>query len=431
MSKNNLEDIELRSEEVQELLTKIPHWMIRKGSALFLSLILLLLLISWIVKYPDIISSEAMITTQIPPQKEFAKVTGKFDAILVEDNQKVSFNQTLAILENTANYKDVFKLKSIVDSIELNNVSFEFPIDSIQLLFLGDIESQYALFENSYIQYRLNKELQPFSNKALANKFTISELNRRHKSLKSQRAINKTEMSFKKKDLQRSKLLFQKGVISVQNYENKQQEYAQAERNYKNFESSISQIREAISNAHMASKSMEISHMKEEMLLLKGVIQSFNQLKKAIKEWEYQYVFKSKINGIISFFNIWNVNQTVNQGDLVFIIVPIENLSFTARLKTPTQNSGKIKIGQKVNIRLENYPDSEFGVLYGTVKNISLIPDKNGLYIVDVKLPRKLITSYGKEIEFKQEMQGMAEIITEDLRLIQRFFYQFKEISNR
>ena len=116
---------------------------------------------------------------------------------------------------------------------------------------------------------------------------------------------------------------------------------------------------------------------------------------------------------------------------MVFIIVPIENLSFTARLKTPTQNSGKIKIGQKVNIRLENYPDSEFGVLYGTVKNISLIPDKNGLYIVDVKLPRKLITSYGKEIEFKQEMQGMAEIITEDLRLIQRFFYQFKEISNR
>jgi len=43
-------------------------------------------------------------------------------------------------------------------------------------------------------------------------------------------------------------------------------------------------------------------------------------------------------------------------------------------------------------------------------------------------LPKTLITSYNKEIEFKQEMQGVAEIITEDLRLIERVFYQFKKI---
>ena len=54
-----------------------------------------------------------------------------------------------------------------------------------------------------------------------------------------------------------------------------------------------------------------------------------------------------------------------------------------------------------------------------------------GLYFVDVELPQKLITSYNKEIDFKQEMQGSAEIITEDLRLIERFFYQFREVLKR
>jgi len=428
---NKLEEIELRSEEVQEILTKIPHWMIRWGNVLFLFLILMLMFLTWFVKYPDIILSEALITTQIPPEKEYARLTGKLDAILIEDGEAIKKNQPLAIIENTANYKDVYKLKSIIDTITVNSKSFYFPTDSLPILFLGDIESQFALFENSYNLYKLNKDLKPFSNEALANSYTISELNRRLQNLKSQRDINKIELDYKLKDLNRQKSLFNKGVISAQTYENKQLDYAQAERGYKNFEASISQIREGISNANRTSRGTEINRAKEEMTLLKNVIQSFNQLKKAIKDWEYLYVLKSNINGNVSFLNYWNTNQTVNQGDLVFTIIPSENSSFIAKLKTPAQNSGKIKVGQKVNIKLENYPDTEFGVLNGIVKSISLIPDKEGLYFIDVELPKKMITSYNKPINFKQEMRGTAEIITEDLRLIDRFFYQFREIINR
>jgi len=431
MADNSLDHIELRSEEVQEILTKVPHWMIRWGNLLFLALILLLLLISWFVKYPDIIPAEGIITTQIPPQKEYAQITGKIDAILVKDNQIVKSNEPLAILENTADYKNVYKLKSVIDTITVNSKSFQFPIDSLPILFLGDIESQFALFENSYIQYKLNKEFEPFSNEVVANNYSISELNRRLKSLQSQKKINKAELDFIVKDLDRSKSLFGKGVISAQDYENKQLQYAQAERNYKNFEASISQIREGISNARNTSKGTKINQIREEMTLLKNVIQSYNQLKKAIKDWERLYVLKSNINGKVSFLNYWNTNQTVNQGDLVFTIIPSESSSFIAKLRTPAQNSGKIKVGQTVNIKLESYPDTEFGVLNGTVKNISLIPDKEGLYLVDVELPSKLITSYNKEIDFKQEMRSTAEIITEDLRLIERFFYKFKEIVER
>jgi multidrug resistance efflux pump len=426
-----LKDIDLRSEEVQEILTKVPHWMIRWGNVLFLGLIIMVLFMSWFVKYPDIIPSEVLITTQIPPQKEFAKVTGKINAILVEDSQEVKNNQLLAILENTANYKDIYKLKTVIDTIQVNSKSFSFPIDSLPILFLGDIESQYALFENSYIQYQLNRELQPFSNEAIANKYSISELNRRLRSLQSQKEINKTELEFINKDLQRNKILFDKGVISAQDYENKQLQYAQAERNYKNFESSISQIREGISNANKTFKVTEINRVKEEMVLLKNVIQFFNQLKKAIRDWELQYALISKINGTISFLNYWSVNQTVNQGDLVFTIIPNKNSSFIAKLKTPAQNLGKVKIGQQVHIKLQNYPDYEFGVLKGKVIHISEISNKDGFYTIDVSLPSKLITSYNKKIEFKQEMRGTAEIITEDLRLIQRFFYQFNKIIKR
>jgi len=75
--------------------------------------------------------------------------------------------------------------------------------------------------------------------------------------------------------------------------------------------------------------------------------------------------------------------------------------------------------------------DEEFGMLTGEVHNISLLPDKEGFFAVDVELPKKLITNYNKEIVFTQEMSGVGEIITEDLRLIERFFYQLRNVFKR
>ena len=49
-------------------------------------------------------------------------------------------------------------------------------------------------------------------------------------------------------------------------------------------------------------------------------------------------------------------------------------------------------------------------------------------YLIDVELPQELITTYNKTIDFRQEMKGTADIVTEDLRLIERFFYQLRNI---
>jgi multidrug efflux pump subunit AcrA (membrane-fusion protein) len=426
----HIEQIELRSEEVQEILTKVPHWMIRWGNSVFFLLIILLLALSWFIKYPDIINSDAIITTEIPPEKEYARASGKIDTIFVNDGQEILKREPLAIIENTANYQDVFFLKSIIDSITIQKQAFYFPIEKMPILFLGDIETSYALFENNYIQYILNKELQPFTNEAIANEVTKSELKRRLKNSQSQRNLNKKELDFKRKDLKRNKHLFEKGVISEKEYENKQLEYLQAERSYKTMASAISQLREAISNSNKTSKGTEIARISKEMTLLKSVIQSFNQLKKTLKDWELRYILTSKMDGKVSFLNYWSENQTVSQGDLVFTIIPKENSSFIAKLKTPAQNLGKVRVGQTVNIKLQNYPDYEFGVLKGTVNTISEISDKKGFYTIDVSLPKQLITSYNKKITFKQEMRADAEIITEDLRLIQRLFYQLKNNFN-
>jgi len=425
------EEIQIRSEEVQEILSFVPNWMIRWGNSLVLGLIVGLLLMSWFIKYPDVIATKIVITTTIPPEKIYAKSDGQIDVILVKDNTDVYKNQILAIIENSANYKDVLLLKNTIDSLTINYKKFYFPIAKLPLLFLGEIESEYALFERSYTTYELNKKLKPFSNEFLSGQFSIKEAKSRLRILISQQSLNKRGLSLKKKDLNRQEYLYKKGIISAQEYEQRQLDFLQYQRNYKNIGASISQLKETINNSKKTLRGTEIKKIQENNKIFKSVIQSYNQLKRSLRNWELKYVLQSSVNGKVSFLSFWNKNQTVKQGDLVFTIIPEGANSFIGKIKAPAQNSGKIKIGQRVNIRLENYPYTEFGMLEGTVKNISLVPDNDGNYLIDVNLPKKLITSYNKEIAFKQEMRGTAEIITEDLRLIERFFYQLKNIFKK
>jgi multidrug resistance efflux pump len=430
MPENN-QNIDIRSEQVQEILTYVPNWMIRWGMTLVFCIIVGLLFISWFIKYPDIISTEIMVTTIVPPEKIYARSSGQFDILLVNDNDVVKQDQILGIVENSANYKDVILLKSILDTISINSKSFSFPIESIPMLMLGDIAIDYALFENNYTDYFLNKVLNPFSNEFAANKMSVSQAKQRLNVLMHQQQLNNKEILIKEKKLQRQKKLFDKGVISEQTYEIKQLEWLQSKKNTEGLRSQVSQLKETIGNSRKNLKSTEIKRTLKETRLFKNVVQSFLQLRKAIKTWELKYAIKPSIDGKVSFLSFWNENQTINQGENIFTIIPSNRGAYIGKIKAPTFNSGKIKFGQKVNIRLENYPAIEFGTLEGIVKNISLIPDDKGFYLIDVELDESLITTYNQTIEFKQEMHGTAKIVTQDLRLIERFFYQMRDVFKR
>ncbi|MEG0918289.1 MAG: HlyD family secretion protein, partial [Myroides sp.] len=136
-------------------------------------------------------------------------------------------------------------------------------------------------------------------------------------------------------------------------------------------------------------------------MLKRNLILSFNQLKKAVAEWEINYVLKSSTSGKISFQKIWAEQQNVSTGENAFVVIPNQSSNYIGRLKVSSFNSGKIKVGQNVNIRLANYPDREFGIIKGKVKLISLVPDTDNNLLIDVELPQGLKTSYSKKIAFQ------------------------------
>ena len=89
-----------------------------------------------------------------------------------------------------------------------------------------------------------------------------------------------------------------------------------------------------------------------------------------------------------------------------------------------------VKTGQIVNIKLSGYPYLQYGMVKGIVKSKSLVPSGDA-YMIEIALPDGLSTLYGKKLEFTQNMQGTAEIITEDLRLLQKIVNPFRYMISK
>ena len=148
-------------------------------------------------------------------------------------------------------------------------------------------------------------------------------------------------------------------------------------------------------------------------------------------------MFKSPIKGKIQYSKFWNNNQFIQIGEPVFTVVPIEN-RVLGQMTLPAHGAGKVKIGQEVIIKLDDYPYTEYGSIKGKVASISLTSNPvntiNGsmeTYLVNVSLPEGLKTNYGSILNFKFEMKGVGEIITNDRKLLERFFDNLKYKYNR
>jgi multidrug resistance efflux pump len=430
MPNNSNNNIELRAESVQDILTKTPHWMLRWGNLIILSILILIFFFSWLIKYPDIVTTEITITSSIPPEKIIAHASGRFDEILVKDQEVVLPNTHLAIIENTANYQDVLKLKSVLNAFSPED-SLHFPIQSTSLLQLGNIGQAYTQFEKEYTAFYNYSSLNPHRVTLSAQNLEKSEWQQRYQQLKQQQEITSNETDLKRKEYQRFKTLFEKGVISAQEFERKEVEYLQQEKMTQNLKTQISQMQSTYNQLQADQQSRQIVQKQDNVNYKRSMILAYYQLQRSIKDWEQQFVLKSTIKGQVSFLSRWARNQQVNAGEEVFGVVDLNAKDIIGKAKAQGDNVGKIKVNQIVTISLTNFPEREFGRIHGKVSNISRIPDKEGNLYIDVKLPKQLSTNYKKNLPFQQEMSGRADIVTQDLRLIERFFYQFRDIYAR
>ena len=426
--------IEIRSGEMDEILGRKPVRLIRYGISVIFVVILILLTGSYFFKYPDIITAPVTICTENLPINLPARVNGKISGLNVHDRQQVSEGEVLAILENPANYSDVALLKAKLDSVQYCFKSDRYrtygTIDSIRFdeaLILGQMQTDYISFIKALSDLNLFIETD-FQHKKIAS---LKVQKSKYLSLrrKSQIQCNLSQEQFELAQLQfsRDSGLMSNSAISKVEFEKSRRELLQNKSSLENAKSSIDNS--DLSVAQMDQQIIELEQQYEEQYkqLYAVLSSSYNSLLNQIKTWEQSYLVVSPIKGQVSFTKFWSVNQDVVTGDVVFTIVPDKPERIIGKIELPISGSGKVRTGQKVNIKLENYPYMEYGVLSGSVQGISLVPI-NKTYYAEVALANGLTTNYGKDLPFSNQLQGSAEIITDDLRLIERFLAPLKSV---
>jgi multidrug resistance efflux pump len=418
-----------RSEEVNEILGRPPRWIVRRGIIIIFIIVVLALVLAQKFKYPDFIKAQVTITTLIPPEKVEMQINGKLSRVYVKNQQVVEKGQILASIESTGNLEHILYLINLKDTLTVDYSDFTFPIEKVSPLSLGRLETTYASFEEAYINYQLEKKLKPYNQINSVDEKQLEIIRDRIVSLEKQKQIEIEKVSLKENELNRNKGLLDKGVISVQQFEVVKLGYLQATTNLENLKISISQLKESQNRIKKAMLSNRINNRKDRVNLLKNVLQSYDNFRTSIEEWEQTYLLKSSVEGQVSFQEYWGENQYINLGEVVFTILPKDKKDIIGKLILPANNTGKIKIGQKVLIKLDNYPYQEFGMVNGKVQNISLVPNKKGFYYLEVELPSgELVTSYNAVIPFDKEMIGTAEIVTKELSIMQRVFLPIKKI---
>ncbi|HSH66552.1 MAG TPA: HlyD family efflux transporter periplasmic adaptor subunit [Bacteroidia bacterium] len=425
-------EIEIKTDEVNELLSAVPKWIIRWGVTIIFGIMLLVLVFSFFIKYPETLPASITITTTNPPITLISKAGGKIILLPVKNNQHVKQGDVLMVLENPANYKHVLSVYALLDTFQTNlklkkNIPEIVYFDTLQL---GDISTPFLQFLKSYNSYKLFSETNPQQKEISIINKELETYNLLLTKYQLQETISKQEFELMEKDFNRYNTLFKNGSISSKEFEDKSRDYLAAKKNYENIKINNLNNKITVNNLEKNKLQLQLLAVQEGEKYIQELNESIQRLKVQLETWEQTYLIIAPFDGIVSLFNYWNVNQAIKQGDEVLSLVPSEKQEVIGKLMLPLQNSGKLKTGQTVNIKLNNYPYQEYGMLKGQVRNISVIPQKQN-YAIEVALPDQLTTTYKKKLEYKEEMQGSAEIVTEELSLFNRIFYQFRKLLKK
>jgi multidrug resistance efflux pump len=418
------EFVELRSEEVQEILGTPPGWLVRWGTIVVLLGFGVMLTAAWFVRYPDVVPANVEITTATPPVEIVARTDGRVAKLLVTDTSVVQANQYLAVLQNTSNYSDVLFLDSCVNTWRNLKVD-EFR--SLQLpdsLNLGDLQVDYSNFVRLLGDFQFGRASGSASFRSNVSSIQL-QINQLEQSIIfDQKALNRVrdQLKIAEELYDKQKELYEQGITSRVDFEKERTKLADLERQRDLFGDNVLQKRREIialkNNIDKASYGQQESSTSASTLL----INSLNLLHTGIDRWKQSYLLTAPIEGKIA-LNGLTEQQFVRLGEQVMTVVPAFAEMIVGRAKLPVTGSGKVNKDQKVIIKLDNYPYREFGTITGQVVSKSLVP-KDKEYSITIALPitknKKMRTSQGKEIEFAQQLQGKADIVTEDKGFLQR-----------
>lgn len=424
MKKENHKFTELRSDQMNELLTTPPKWIVNSGGGVLLFSLLLILCLAWFIKYPDEISGEVIVTTSKAPIELSNQSYVQLKALNVVENQEVKAGDLLAQFDFRVNSNDFAKAMTYLKQLEALNDEFPSKIPGF------DQELQLGIFREQWTN--LLSKIKTWNSESASNlREEEGKLIRREIAFREQLQVisgkkiklSENEYTLIEEQLAGSERLAEQNAISKQSLTQDKRSRNQVMQTVEGQKEQYIQnliilngLRKEILRLEHDTRLERIQRSSEIRLLLTGLINAF-------QNWKNDAVWTAPCSGKVIFNKMLQVHRFYKADEASIIIVP-NGEGYCALASVVSMGSGRLKVGQKTFIELTDYPKTEFGMLEGRVSAISQI-DKEGKYELRIELPDQLKTTYGQQIPPKAQLKGKVKIITKDKRLLMRFFEQF------
>lgn len=416
------EKIELRSEEIQEILGTPPQRIVRWGTTVAVLTFCALLFVSYFIRYPDIIKAPIVLTTANPPMDINAAVSSSISNLYVKNNHPVKKGDILGQLDGLANYNDIFFLEQQLRG-ELATIDREVLLNfKIQEdLQLGAIQPFYTKFIRNYEAFRYGVSTN-FSGQ------NIGSLNAQINSLRNEINVNNAKKPVLEEELKTAedavKLLqdrYRNDVSLIGELQSAIFLSKRLKTELKNLDIENAEKITEISNLQTQIKISEAQSGTSNSNSLMDIKGDVSNLLNEIEKWKRDNILIAPKDGVVVLGEKISENKSVEKGEKILSIVPQGEQSFYGKVMLPIKGSGKVLKGQEVVIKFDNFPYQEYGMIKGIVEHKSILPNDTVQNII-VSIDNTLITNQNKPLAYTPFMQGTAEIITKDRRFIERIF---------
>ncbi|HUX55464.1 MAG TPA: HlyD family efflux transporter periplasmic adaptor subunit [Bacteroidales bacterium] len=415
---------EIQSPELQEVMSEIPGSFLKWGLFIFFAIILILVIGSYFIKSPEIVTVPVVITTQNPPVMLVAKTGGEIEKLFVLEGSEISKDEVVAIISNTSDYEDVKKLNLFLSGCDdksdwVEVVKTQQPPPDLSL---GEIQSNYSGFQKEWKQMKDYLEQAYIPAKLSLLEKQIEKKTEYNSELAQQKKYLTEDLALAKSSFDRDSLLFRKDSysISAKEYDKSRQGYIQKLYSFSVFNASLKNNEADFLRLKETRLDLQVQYEKEMKQYIFTMEETFQLLRSSISQWEERYVIMSSIAGKITFIRFRSENQVIKAGESLATVIPNGPTNIVARAIIPISGFGKIEIGQTVNIKLSGFPYMQYGVLKGRIFSVSQVPGEGG-FSADIELTGGMTSTYREKIRFIHQMDGTADIITKDTRLINKF----------
>jgi len=416
---------ELVSSSVQEVLSRPPAWLIRWGTTVFFATFALLIAITWWVEYPDLVQAPLRVVPQNLPKIIPSRTEGTLVQLEVQDGDLVQSGQLLAYLESTAQHEEVLELERLVNTwirlAQREQLEAIHQMNIPSFYQLGELQKSYQNFQQALLQSKSAVQNGVFSQKKNTLGQEIGSLRRLYSNTQDQLQLQEQDLQMAWEEAQSQQRLSDKGFVSKLEAKNAMSRYLNKKQALENAKSGLETNR--MTQAQKQQEILEIEKSKLDQQV--SIVQSVNTLKSDIEAWKQRYLVVATETGKVYFPNRLQVNQPIKNGQELMYILP-NHQGYFGEMAVGQYNFGKIKVGQEVIVKFPSYPFQEFGTVSGQITNISDMA-KDSVYLVQVQFPNGLVTTNHKNLPYKNGLVASGEIVTENMRLLERFFYDIRK----